>query len=381
MELKELRNKIDEIDKQLVKLFTERMEISSQVAEEKRKIGKAVFDPARERAIISALTEGCDDEMINSISALYNTIFEVSRARQNRLLTDDTGLSEEIMTAKKNTAEYFPTTANVVCQGVEGAYSQIACERLFPRPNISYAETFRDAFQKVCDGGVKYGILPIENSLHGSVGEVYDLLKEYKDKIHIVRAIKIPIHHVLLAKKGTKIEDIKEIYSHSQAIGQCSEFLREHSGINVNVCKNTALAAKMVSESERSDVAAISSLDCATLYGLSVLSHDLQNSDNNHTRFICISKDLEIYPGSSKVAIMFTVPHKSGSLASILSRFTILGVNLSKLESRPIKGRDFEFMFYAEIDAYGLRPELLSYLCELDNRPEEFVFLGNYIEM
>ncbi len=381
MELSQLREKIDNIDKELVKLFTERMEISALVAEEKRRTGKAVFDPARERSIIANLTADCDEELTNGISALYNTIFEVSRARQNRMLTQDNVLAEQILGAKNNTSEYFPTSADVVCQGVEGAYSQIACERLFPRPNISYAETFKDAFQRVADGSVKYGVLPIENSLHGSVGEVYDLLKEYKDKIHIVRAIKIPIHHVLLAKKGTKIEDIKEIYSHSQAIGQCSEFLREHGNINVNVCKNTALAAKMVSESDRGDVAAISSVDCATLYGLSVLTHDLQNSDNNHTRFICISKDLEIYPGSSKIAIMFTVPHKSGSLASILSRFTILGVNLSKLESRPIKGRDFEFMFYAEIDSYGLRPELLSYLCELDMRPEEFVFLGNYIEM
>lgn len=381
MELSELRQRIDSIDSELVKLFTERMGVSAQVAEAKRQTGKPVFDPSRERAIVKNLTENLDDEMANYVSVLYNSIFEISRARQNKLLSGDSKLALDIKEAKANTAEFFPAVAKVACQGVEGAYSQIACERLFRRPDISYAETFRDAFRMVADGECKYGVLPIENSLHGSVGEVYDLLKEFKNKIHIVRCIKIPIHHVLLGKKGTEISDIKEVYSHSQAIGQCSEFFRNHPEINVNVCKNTAMAAKMVSESDRGDVAAISSYDCAALYGLSVLEDDLQNSDNNHTRFICISKDLEIYPGSSKIAIMFTVPHRAGSLVSILSRFNVIGVNLSKLESRPIKGRDFEFMFYAEIESYGLSEDLISYLCELDNRPEEFVFLGNYIEI
>ena len=381
MELSELRQKIDSIDSEMTKLFVERMGISSQVAEAKRLTGKPVFDPSRERAIINKLTETLDDEMANYVSVLYNSIFEISRARQSKMLSGDSKLALAIKEAKANTPEYFPAVAKVACQGVEGAYSQIACERLFRRPDISYAETFRDAFRKVVDGECKYGILPIENSLHGSVGEVYDLLKEFKNKVHIVRCIKIPIHHVLLGKKGVEISDIKEVYSHSQAIGQCSEFFRDHPEINVNVCKNTAMAAKMVSESNRSDVAAISSYDCASLYGLSVLEDDLQNSDNNHTRFICISKDFEIFPGSSKVAIMFTVPHRAGSLVSILSRFNVIGVNLSKLESRPIKGRDFEFMFYAEIESYGLSEDLISYLCELENRPEEFVFLGNYTEI
>lgn len=381
MELSELRNRIDEIDKDLVRLFTERMGISAEVAEAKRQTGKPVFDPAREREIIRNLTENLDDEMSGYVSVLYNSIFEISRARQSKMLCERSALAENIRFAKANTAEYFPAVAKVACQGVEGAYSQKASERLFRRPDISYADTFRDAFRMVASGECKYGVLPIENSLHGSVGEVYDLLKEFKNKIHIVRSIKIPIHHVLLGKKDADISEIRQVYSHSQAIGQCSEFLRDHPEINVNVVKNTALAAKMVAESDRKDVAAISSYDCAALYGLSVLDDELQNSDNNHTRFICISKDLEIYPGSSRIAVMFTVPHRAGSLVSILSRFNVIGVNLTKLESRPIKGRDFEFMFYAEIESYGSDEELISYLCELDNRPEEFVFLGKYTEI
>ncbi len=381
IDLNEIRQNINEIDNQIVKLFSERMDLSASVAEYKRQNNKPIFDPVREREIIKRLTEGMDSENANYFAMLYNTIFEVSKAKQSKLLCKDNKLAEDILEAKKKTAEYFPVNASVACQGVEGAYSQRACERLFPRPDITYAETFAEAFKLVAQGKCRYGILPIENSIHGSVGEVYDLLKEFKDKIHIVKMVKIPIHHVLLAKKGTELKDIKDVYSHSQAIGQCSEFFRSNPDININVCKNTAMAAKMVADSQRNDIAAISSFDCAELYNLGIVKNDIQNSDNNHTRFICISKEFEIYPGSSKIGIMFTLPHRTGSLSAILSRFTMLGVNLTKLESRPIKGRDFEFMFYAEIEAYGLTEELLSYLCELDNRPEEFVFLGNYMEI
>lgn len=381
LDLEKIRLEINDIDNELVKLFTKRMELSGSVAEYKRKNNKPVFDPARERAIIKRLTEGMDGENASYFAMLYNTIFEISRAKQNKMLISDASLAEDIQKAKQNTPEYFPANASVVCQGVEGAYSQRACERLFKRPDISYAETFRNAFEKVASGECRYGVLPIENSIHGSVTDVYDLLKEFKNKIHIVRTVKIPIHHVLLAKRGTLLSEIRDVYSHSQAIGQCSEFFRNNPEINVNVCKNTAAAAKMVSESDRRDIAAISSYDCAELYGLDIVSYDLQNSDNNHTRFICISNEFEIYPGSSKIGIMFTVPHRSGSLSSILSRFTAIGVNLTKLESRPIKGRDFEFMFYAEIESYGMTQELLTYLCELDARPEEFVFLGSYTEV
>ena len=381
LDLEKIRLEINDIDSELVNLFSKRMALSEQVAEYKKKTGKPVFDPARERAIVSRITQGMDEETAGYFAMLYNTVFEISRAKQNKLLCCDFSLAESIKSAKENTAEYFPANASVVCQGVEGAYSQRACERLFRRPDITYAETFRDAFECVASGKCRYGVLPIENSNHGSVTDVYDLLKEYKNKIHIVKSVKISIHHALLSQKGVSFEEIKEVYSHPQAIGQCSEFFRNNPQINVNVCKNTAMAAKMVAESQRRDIAAISSYECAELYGLSVVTGDFQNSDNNHTRFICISKNFEIYPSSSKIGIMFTVPHKTGSLSSILSRFTALGVNLTKLESRPIKGRDFEFMFYAEIECYGLADELLGYLCELDSRPEEFVFLGNYSEI
>lgn len=381
MELSELRKQIDAIDDELVSLFLKRMDVSGEVAKAKMQSNTAVVDSGRERAIVSRLTKGLDDDTANYVSVLYSTIFEISRAKQRKMLSHDTKLADEIKEAKLSTDELFPYAADVAVQGVEGAYSQHACDRLFVRPDITYTENFKDVFELVDSEKCRYGVVPIENSLHGSVGEVYDLLKEYKDKIYIVRCVRIPIYHSLLAKKSAQFSDIKKVYSHSQAIGQCSEFLASHPDIEVNVCKNTAAAAKMVAESDIGDIAAISSADCAELYGLGILKTDIQNSDNNHTRFICISKKLEIYPGASKIGIMFTVKHKAGSLFNMLARFACLGVNLTKLESRPIKGRDFEFMFYAEMDIYGLSPSLLSFLCELDDRPEEFVFLGNYSEI
>ncbi len=381
MELAEIRGKIDAIDDRMVQLFKERMELAGEVAEYKRQSNKAVMDNSRERAIVARLTENLDDETANYISVLYSTIFEISRAKQSMLLTRETPLGDDIKKARETTEEIFPQSATVAVQGVEGAYSQQACDKLFARPAITYSENFRDVFELVDNGTCRYGVLPIENSLHGSVGEVFDLLKEYKDKIHIVRSARIPINHALLSKKGAKLSDITEVYSHSQAIGQCSEFLKNNPQININIAKNTAAAAKMVSESDKNNIAAISSYDCAELYGLGVIDSDIQNSDNNHTRFICISKNLEIYPGASRISIMFTVKHKAGSLFNMLSRFACLGVNLTKLESRPIKGRDFEFMFYAEMDSYGMTQALRSFLCELDDRPEQFVFLGNYSEI
>ncbi len=381
MELESIREQIDNIDDKIVELFIKRMDCSMAVAEYKRQNNKAVFDKGREREVVARLTQNQTFENAGYINTLYNTIFEISRALQSQTISNDSNLSERIKVAKQKTPEFFPEFAKVACQGVEGAYSAFACDKLFPRAKISFSERFADVFEKVSSSQSEYGILPLENSLHGSVGEVYDLLEKYKNKVHIVRTVKVPIHHVIVAKKGTKLSDVKDIYSHSQAIGQCSAFLEKNSHINVNVSKNTAVSAKLVSESQRNDVAAICSEECAELYGLSIIERNVQNNDNNHTRFICISKNLEIYPGSTKVAIMFTVPHRPGGLYHILARFNVLGISLTKLESRPIEGRDFEFMFYAEIECNGISKELMSFLCELDSRPEEFVFLGNYNEV
>jgi len=306
---------------------------------------------------------------------LFNISHSYS-ATQNGTKTD---LADRIANALETTPKIFPQKGIIACQGVEGANSQIACDKLFPSANIMYFKTFDGVFQAVESGLCEYGILPIENSSYGSVTSVYDLMKTRK--FHIARSIKLQINHRLMAKPGTKLEDIKEVFSHEQAIGQCSHFLKDNKNIKVTVVENTAIAARMVADSDRTDIASISSPDCATLYGLQIIRDDISNSDHNYTRFICISKGLEIYPGANKVSVMLALGHTPGSLSNTLARFSSLGLNLTKLESRPISGRDFEFMFYMDIDASVYSDAVVTLLCQLDNDPAAFTFLGCYSEV
>lgn len=200
-----------------------------------------------------------------------------------------------------------------------------------------------------------------------------------KHKFYITHSLRLCVEHTLLAKDGAELGNIKEVYSHEQAITQCADFLNK-AGIKAVACKNTAQAAELVAKSDRSDIAAIGSRDCAKLYGLKMLSADIQNTRNNYTRFICVSKEPEIYPGAKKTGIMLTLPHKPGSLYSIIARFAALGVNLTKLESRPLAGSDFEFLFYFDVEASVYSDELRQLISELENECESFYYLGTYTE-
>ena len=178
-----------------------------------------------------------------------------------------------------------------------------------------------------------------------------------------------------------KVENIKEIYSHEQAIAQCRGFLQTMPGVKVTACDNTAMAAKLVAESGRDDIAALSSRDCARLYGLDCIRENVQDRSNNYTRFICISKDLEIYPGANRTSLMVTLAHRPGTLYKLLSRFYALDINLNKLESRPIPDRDFEFMFYFDLDVPVYSPKFIQLMGELDSICESFTYLGSYSEV
>ncbi len=378
LDLNALRARIDDINHRMVQLFVERMNVSMDIAKYKLENGLPVLDKERERAILNRMALEAGEPFEDYTQVLFRTLFELSRSYQSGLMANENALTGRIEEALKNTPTLFPRRAVVACQGVEGAYSQQACDKLFPHAEIVYVQSFEGVFQAVEQGLCRYGVLPIENSSFGSVGAVYDLMKRHK--FSIVRGTRLRIVHTLLGKKGASIEGIREVFSHEQAIGQCGEFLKAHPKIKVTVCANTAMAAKMVAESDRDDVAAISSRQCAELYGLQILSEGIQDNDNNFTRFICISRGLEIYPGASKISLMMTLPHSPGSLSGMLSRFSMLGINLTKLESRPIPGKDFEFMFYFDLEASACAEPVLKLLCELQNNPGTFVFLGNYID-
>lgn len=379
MELSELRVKIDEIDKALVELFVARMNVSHEVAEYKLKNNLPVLDAARERQLLDRVSDLAGQELESYTRTLYSLMMELSRSYQNRTLKPASELQGRINSSLEATPKLFPQRARVACQGVEGANSQAACEKIFKYPNIMYFDSFDNLFGAVESGLCDYAILPVENSTAGSVNSVYDLMK--KHNFHIVRSTRLKIDHNLLAKKGTKLGEIKEIFSHEQAIGQCAEYLRGLGDVKVTVCENTAMAARFVAQSERRDVAALSSRQCASLYGLDCLASSVQDRDNNFTRFICISKSLEIYPGADRTSIMMITQNRPGALYRVLARFYTLGVNLVKLESRPLPDRDFEFMFYFDIEASVYSPEFAQLMGELSSLCEEFRYLGTYSEM
>ena len=379
MDLKELRKEIDAIDDQLVELFCQRMDAAAKVAEYKKQNNMPILVPAREREILASVAEKAGEEMGNYTRVLYSMLFELSRSYQSKRNMVLSPLHEQIQASIESTPKLFPQTPMVACQGVEGAYSQIACEKIFKSPFIMYFKNFEGVFNAIEQGLCQYGILPIENSTAGSVNKVYDLM--IKHNFSIVRTFRLKVDHNLLVKSGVELGQIKEIYSHEQAISQCAGFLGTLPGVKIIPVENTAVAAQMVAQSERRDVAALSSRSCAELYGLNCIAPSVQDKGNNHTRFICISRNLEIYPGSDKTSIMMILPHRPGSLYRVLARLYTLGINVTKLESRPIPDREFEFMFYFDLDTSIYSEEFVQLMCELDDLSEEFKYLGSYTEV
>ena len=373
------REQIDKIDAQIVDLFCKRMDVAKQIAEYKKENNLPVLDLKREREKLTSVTELSTEQIKEYTPLLYSLMFELSRSYQNKIIGKKTELTEKINYAIENTPKLFPQSAFVACQGVEGANSSIACDKLFKNANIMYFSNFEAVFTAIEKGLCAYGVIPIENSTAGTVNSVYDLMMRHK--FYIVKSIRLKVDHNLLVKPGVKMENVREIYSHEQAINQCSQFLRSLNNVKIIPCENTAIAAKMVAESDRNDVAAIASKECVKYYGLECINNSIQDKNNNYTRFICISKNLEIYPGADRTSLMATLPHEAGSLYKMLSRFYALGINLNKLESRPLPDRDFEFMFYFDLDTPVYSEQFMQLMDEMQGICESFSYLGSYREV
>ena len=376
-DIQELRTEIDQIDRQIVDLLKQRLETANEVAEYKRERDLPVLDSRREQALMERISEQAG-EYATYVRSIYHALLSNSRSYQNVKLGRATEIYNSIRAALMTTPNLFPQRARVACQGVQGAYAQIACSRMFRYPEIQYCQNFEDVFEAVERGDCQYGVLPIENSTAGSVHMVYDLMSKYQ--FHIVRSARMKISHNLLAKRGTKLEDIKEVISHEQAISQSAMYLNK-LGVKITRVRNTAVAAQMVAESDRSDLAALSSRYCADLYNLEMLEENVQDRDNNYTRFICISKKHEIYPGADKTSMVVTTNHQPGSLSALLAKFYGLGINVQKLESRPIPGREFEFMFYFDIEESVYAPEMETLFQVLEVDCERLRYLGTYHEV
>lgn len=375
MDLIELRKEIDKIDNQLIPLLTERMELSKKVAQYKIERGIPVLNVERENQILDNVEEKGGEQGV-ALKSVFATIMEASRALQHKLIGGGAELRSSVINAIHNkslTADGKP----IACQGVDGAYSGKAGKAMFPDSPVIFHKQFEDVFEAVNQGRARFGVIPVENSTAGSVHESYDLLMKYR--FYIIGAYDLKISHCLCAKQDTDYSNIENVYSHPQALSQCNVFLKSFDFTGINFT-NTAAAAKFVSESDKTNIAAICSEDAAKKYGLKILKKNIQNVTNNTTRFIVISKELVIDDDASKISLIFSAPHKTGSLYRVLGRFSMAGLNLTKLESRPIANGKFDYYFYVDIMGSVFDESTLDLLCALSDELPEFTFLGNYYE-
>ncbi len=375
----EAKLKIDAIDDEIARLYAERMELAAIMNADTARDVSATDGTLVEKATVNRVTYGMPDNMKMYAKQLYDTLFNTARAYG----AQSAGIPSRIRSVLEATLakgrEEFPVSATVACQGAPGAYAQIAADKMFPINDILYFKDWDAVFGAVERGLCDYGVLPIENSSVGSVNAVYDLMRRHS--CYILRAIRLRVQHYLMAKNGTDAANVTEIFSHQQAIDQCSDFLKTLKNVKVTVVENTAVAARLVMESSDRGVACIASESCAGIYGLKVLQPNIQNNNVNYTRFIAISKDLHLFEDSDKISIMVNLPHEAGSLNRILNKFSTLGLNLTKLESRPMGNTDFEFAFYFDFEARVDREEVKNLLSELETECVKFVFLGAYREM
>lgn len=363
------RREIDRIDKQLLPLFLERMGCVERVGALKSQAGKPVLSPAREQEIIDRVSRQAG-ELGLSAAAFYRAIMAISRDREYGVMTGDSPLRR----LERGAARSLPSpVGRVVCQGVRGAYSHQAAQRLFPGADIGFVPEFGQVFREASGGAL--GVVPVENSAAGSVTAVYDLILKYR--FFIVGAVDVRVEHCLAAAAPG---EVAKVLSHPQALAQCSEFIAER-GLLAREYSNTAAAAQAVAQRKEPGLGAICSEDAARRYGLTIIERGVQNVRNNTTRFVAVSKEPVLPEDASKISLCFSLAHTTGSLHSVLRRFAGLGLNLTKIESRPIPGRDFEYDFYLDFTGSIHDPETLGLICALNAELPRFSFLGNYNEL
>ena len=375
MDLAELRIQLDEIDRQMVKLYEDRMELCRQVGEDKLKTGKRILDKEREKQKIQAVSALTHNEFNRTgVSELFEQIMAMSRKLQYQIINEKGGHGNLPFFAvdKLDTDKI-----RVVFQGADGAYSQAAMHTYFGEEIDSFhVDTFRDAMGAIEEGRADFAVLPIENSTAGIVSEIYDLLVEYEN--YIVGEQVIPIAHCLLGIPGTKIEDIEMVYSHPQSLMQSSRFLQEHPVWKQISMQNNAFATQKVAEDKNGRQAAIASAFAGKLYGLQVLQEEIQNDKNNSTRFIIVTNQKIFRKDAGKVSICFEVAHESGSLYHALSHFIYNHLNVSKIESRPIEGRNWEYRFFLDFEGNLSDSAVKNALRGLREETINMKILGNY---
>ena len=374
-DLQECRKEIDEIDSEIIRLFEKRMKVCEDVAEYKIRTGKKVLDPEREKQKIASLREKTHGEF-NALGAqeLFQQIMAISRKRQYQLLTEHGVEDKEDL---EMVDELPLQNVTVVFQGVEGAYSYAAMKEYFDDKIRNYhVKTWRDAMEEVSEGRADYGVLPLENSTAGIVAGIYDLLAEYQ--LYIVGEQIIKPEHVLLGLPEASLSDITCVCSHPQALAQCSKYLEGHPGWKKKEMENTAGSAKKIREDQDKTQAAIASRQAGEVYGLKILAENICYNDKNATRFVIVSKKPVYVKDAGKISIFFELPHESGTLYNMLSHIIYNGLNMTKIESRPIAGKTWEYRFFVDFEGNLKDSAVKNALRGIEAEANRMRILGNY---
>lgn len=374
VDLKESREKIDKIDRQIAELFEKRMTVAADVAAYKRSTGKKVFDPVREDEKIKALREMTDNEFNKTgIEDLFRQIMSISRKYQYNVLGTENDLKQVFRQVNSFDVD---SDTRIVCFGEHGAYTEQAMEEVFGK-NITAINksTFKDVMETVAGGEAKFGVLPIENTSTGGITDIYDLLLDYD--VTIVAEHVVKVEQALMGLPGTSIEDIKMVYSHPQGLMQCAKFLEEHPGILTKTYSSTSAAAKKVAEDGNRYQAAIASSRAADIFGLDIIKEKINYESKNYTRFIIISNQKIFLPDAGKISLSFEIKHQAGALYNMLSNFYYNGLNLTKIESRPIENRNWEYRFFVDIEGNLNQPEVGNALASISEFANKLVVLGN----
>lgn len=373
MDLKEIRKEIDDIDGKLVELFEKRMELCRQVAEYKIETGMQVLDRKRETEKLGTLSELAGSDFARyGVRELFTQIMSMSRKLQYRLLAERGSLGNLPFIG----VDRLNDRARVVFQGAEGAYSQAAMAAYFGEGvNSFHVETFRDAMIAIDEGSADFAVLPIENSTAGIVSEIYDLLAEFEN--YIVGEQIIKIEHCLMGIEGTKLSDIRTVYSHPQSLMQSARFLNSHNWQQISM-QNNAFAAQKVAEEGLKTQAAIAGEHAGKVYGLEVLQKGINHSGTNSTRFIIVTNQKIFQKDAKKISICFEVPHESGSLYHMLSHFIYNNLNMTKIESRPMEGRNWEYRFFVDFEGNLADSAVKNALRGLRDEARNMKILGNY---
>lgn len=368
MNLNEIRNEIDQMDREMLDLFQKRMNLCRQVAAYKKANNMQVFQEAREQQILDKMENLAEEDMKSGARALFTVIMDISKQLQQQMIS---GNEDAPVFGQPD----FDSAKKVGCQGCPGANSETAIRTFFPEHEPLYYPSFHEVFEAVESGEIKYGVLPIYNSTAGSVTQTYDLMGKYN--FFITAMNQVEVANCLAVRPGTKLGEITRVYSHPQALSQCSDFIKKHQ-LKMKDYDNTATAARKVAESDQ-PIAAICSERCALLNGLEILETRISNVLPNYTRFICITKDIEVSPEADVISVMLTLPNVPGILSKLLMKFFLQNIDLVKIENRPIQDGSFDVVFYIDFKGNLRDRSVALFITELCKSCKEFKLLGNAI--